>query len=378
MPGRSGQVRLVCVCLVLAVIVFPLYGAQRGGAKKSSTLKIITVQEEDGQILSYRHKTGSIEVRMRGTQLAPDARIKLKAESRPGFLEIDINRRSISGLQPATRYGRDFLTYVMWAVSIDGKALNLGEITFKGDRPISINVTTPYQTFWLLVTAEPDYAVAEPSPKVILYSVNRGSRSERDKKKATPIGGDLFFYTHYTDYDSTPGVPESVPNALLQARKAVELASKSGILAVKRSGGVPVAGAEDRIRKTLNQARTFLAQAESTYKRKPKGSDTVQFARTAAQIAENARALALGAVGGVVIRRLESELAKLQTEVSKVRTALSQARSEALPVVPEIEEPPVEPAEEPPTESIVAQPAVWFGLIGWGLALLLLLRRKTN
>lgn len=378
MPGRFERILLVCVCLVLAVTSFPLSGAQRGSTKKSSTIKTITVQEKDGQILSYRHNTGSIEVRMRGTRLAPDARIKLKVESRPGFLEIDINRRSISGLKPAIQYGRDFLTYVMWAVSIDGKALNLGEITFKGDRPISINVTTPYQTFWLLVTAEPDYAVAEPSSKIILYSVGSEKRSKKDKRKALPIGGDLFFYTHYTDYDSTPGVLGSAPNELLQARKAVELASQSGILAAKPSDGVPVAGAEERTRTTLNQARTFLDQAESTYKRKPKSSDTVQFARTAAQIAENARALALGAVGGVVIRQLESELAKLQTEVSRVRTALSKARSEELPVVPKVEEPPVEPVEEPPTESIITQPAVWFGLIGWGLALLLLLRRKTN
>lgn len=378
MPGRFGWIRCAGLCLLLSASVLPLSGAQRGGAKKSSTIKTITVQEKDGQILSYRHNTGSIEVRMHGTRLAPDARIKLKVESRPGFLEIDINRRSISGLQPATQYGKDFLTYVMWAVSIDGKALNLGEITFKGSRPISINVTTPYQTFWLLVTAEPDYAVAEPSPKVILYSVGSEKRSKKDKRKALPIGGDLFFYTHYTDYDSTPGVPENAPNALLQGRKAVELASQSGILAAKRSDGAPVAAVEERTRTTLNQAKTFLDQAESTYKRNPKDGDAIQFARTAAQIAENARALALGAVGGVVIRQLESELVKLQTEVSRVRTALSKARSEELPVVPAAEEPPAEPAEDPPTASVITQPAVWFGLIGWGLALLLLLRRKTN
>ncbi|HEY9465163.1 MAG TPA: hypothetical protein VIR54_18850 [Vicinamibacterales bacterium] len=63
--------------------------------------------------------------------MAPDARIKLKIGSRPGFVELDINRGGISGLKPAQRLGNDFLTYVLWAVSIDGRASNLGEITSK-------------------------------------------------------------------------------------------------------------------------------------------------------------------------------------------------------------------------------------------------------
>ena len=101
---------------------------------------------------------------MRGTSVAPDAHIKLKVGSRPGFVELDINRGKITGLKPASQFGSDFLTYVLWAVSVDGKAANLGEITFLDDKPISINVTTPYQTFWLMLTAEPNYAVVDPSP----------------------------------------------------------------------------------------------------------------------------------------------------------------------------------------------------------------------
>ena len=96
---------------------------------------------------------------MRGTRLAPEARVTLKIGSRPGFVELDINRGGISGLKPAQRLGNDFLTYVLWAVSIDGRASNLGEITFEGDHPVPVNVTTPYQTFWLMVTAEPNYAI---------------------------------------------------------------------------------------------------------------------------------------------------------------------------------------------------------------------------
>lgn len=90
-------------------------------------------------------------------------------------MELDINQRGITGLKPAHLFGKDFLTYVLWAVSVDGKAANLGEITFDGPNPVSINVTTPYQTFWLMVTAEPDYAVSAPSPQVVLYSVSQSA-----------------------------------------------------------------------------------------------------------------------------------------------------------------------------------------------------------
>jgi hypothetical protein len=192
-------------------------------AQIPAQLRVIDVKEPGGQILSYRHLAGSTEVLMRGTRLAPKAQIKLKIGSRPGFVELDINRGGISGLEPAHRLGKDFLTYVLWVVSVDGKASNLGEITFEGDRPVPVNLTTPYQTFWLMVTAEPNYAVVDPSAHVILYSVKQGS-TEND---ALPITGDLFYFTHYAAYETTPGnAPGDVPNQLLQARKALELASK--------------------------------------------------------------------------------------------------------------------------------------------------------
>ena len=104
---------------------------------------------------------------------------------------------------------------------------NLGEITFEGDRPVPVNLTTPYQTFWLMVTAEPNYAVVDPSPEVVLYSVKEGSGADR---RAIAINRPLFFFTHYAAYESAPaGKLHGVANQLLQAGKAVELASRSGV-----------------------------------------------------------------------------------------------------------------------------------------------------
>ena len=198
---------------LLGIGAIPLVAQHRGTLERPSQLRVVEVKEKDGQILSYRYLAPSTEVTMRGTSIAPGAHVKLKVGSRPGFVELDINRGQITGLKPASQFGVDFLTYVLWAVSVDGKAANLGEITFVDDKPISINVTTPYQTFWLMLTAEPSYAVVDPSPLVVLYSASENP----GRVLAEKIEGSLFFYTHYGDYDTKPMSSDRSPNALQQA-----------------------------------------------------------------------------------------------------------------------------------------------------------------
>lgn len=291
------------------------------------TLQAIEVKDPGGQILSFRYLTGSTLVEMRGTKLMPGASTEMKIGSRPGFTEIDINRGAIRGLEPARRFGKDFLTYVLWAVSVDGEAMNLGEITFDVTGPVSINVTTPYQTFWLMVTAEPDFAVNDPSPVVVLYSINQDSTVTRSK--AQPVPGKLLYYTYYSRYDTSPAtVVAGVPNELLQARKAVELASASGILAVSRAAGEEPLPDEERTRQTLEQARSYLRQSEDALKSNKIG-EASQLARTAAAVAENARALALGAVGGIYVRQLEREIEKLTAEVASLRAEVARLNAES-------------------------------------------------
>jgi len=366
---------------LLALVSTATFAADLETQPKTAQLTLVELKEPDGQILSYRHLAGSIEVYMRGTRRAPEARIKLKIGSRPGFVELDINRGGISGLKPANRLGKDFLTYVLWAVSVDGRASNLGEITFDGDRPVPVNLTTPYQTFWLMVTAEPNYAVVDPSSEVILYSVSEGSPSDN---KALTIGSSLFYFTHYSTYESAPAdTANSAPNQLLQARKAVELASKSGVSAPKGEARATLKE-EEYTREALTQARMFLNRAEAAYKTDPKSQDVIQFARTSAQSAENARALAMGAVGGILLRQLENEVANLRDELAKLQavdpTAVASAASPPPLLVSSpppllVSSPP--PLVVPSPPPLVKQPALWFAVAGWGVAIVLLFRRKT-
>jgi hypothetical protein len=374
---------------VLAVSIWSDQALAADGLERSqlSALTVVNVREPDGQILSYRHLAAPTEVHMRGTRLAPDARVKLKIGSRPGFVELDINRGGITGLTPAHRFGKDFLTYVLWAVSVDGRASNLGEITFDGDNAVAVNVTTPYQTFWLMATAEPNFAVIDPSSRVVLYSVKQGST---DHARAIPISGDLFFFTHYSTYESSPGrVVTGVPNQLQQARKAMELASRSAKL-------VPVVSAagsndEEYAREALNQGRSFLNRAEQAFKTDPMGQDVIQFARTAAQSAENARGLLTGAVGGVVDRQLQNELITVRAELAEIKAtaaALAAAtadgdegngtagpdRSASMPAAEAGGQTMATPSA---MSGIVKQPAVWFAAAGWLLAIVLLFRRRS-
>jgi hypothetical protein len=395
-----GWRRLIS-CWLLGVSAMPLTAQRRSAVEEPGQFKVIQVREPDGQILTYSDLSRPTEVSLGGTSLAREARIKLKIQSasgsssllpfirkrRPGFLEIDINRGNIAGLQPAQRFGKDFLTYVLWAVSGDGKASSLGEISSAGQKPISINARTPYQAFWLMVTAEPDFAVVDPSPQVVLYSIDEEARKEGTEKKVPHKKANLSFSTHYTDYDSAPTAVEGAPSELLQARKAVELASRSGILGLERSSGASEVEEEKHTRETLTRAKAFLVQAESAYKKHPTSNNVVHPARTAAQIAENARALALGVVGGNLIRQLEDELARVRAELEETRAELSKvsAKSSGDPKTSGAQ------ASEPQAESgslgqpspasrlarIVSRPSVWFGLIGWGLAVLLLLRRQS-
>jgi hypothetical protein len=366
--ARWGWYRLLVLPVLASATLF--YADGQILAQKTVQLRVIELNEPESQILSYRHLAGSTEVHMRGTRLAPEAQVKLKIGSRPGFVELDINRGGISGLQPANRFGKDFLTYVLWAVSVDGKASNLGEITFEGERPVPVNLTTPYQTFWLMVTAEPNYAVVDPSAQVVLYSVKQVSRSEN---AALPIRGHLFFFTHYAAYETAPGgAVADTPNQLLQARKAVELASKSGVLAAggKRNASVKE---EAYTHEALTQAKSFLARSEAAYKKDPKDQAVVQFARTSAQSAENARALAMGAVGGLLVRQLERELAEVRDELAKLRIAEANAGKPSAPAT-KVEPRETAPAAAPP---LVKQPALWFAVAGWGVAMVLLFRRRS-
>lgn len=112
----------------------------------------------------YPFLEGSTLVGFRGTHLEPAARGQASVRARGGTLRVHAHFR---GLGHAGRFGPEYLTYVMWAVTPQGRALNLGEVVPVRGRA-HLETSVPMRTFALVVTAEPHFAVTRVSRAVVL------------------------------------------------------------------------------------------------------------------------------------------------------------------------------------------------------------------
>src|SRR5947209_4399940 len=101
---------------------------QRGGDNPIYKITI-NVVERTTTAINYQHRSGSTTIDFRGTPLLPEAKGEAKVESKQGYIEIEVE---FDKLQPATRFGSEFLTYVMWAISPEGRPINLGEVILNG------------------------------------------------------------------------------------------------------------------------------------------------------------------------------------------------------------------------------------------------------
>ena len=130
----------------------------------------VTVISRSVQAINYEHRSGSSKLDFAGTALMPSANGEAKVNSKRGAIEIEAE---FGRLQKPTTFGNEYLTYVLWAISPEGRAVNLGEVLVGGNDRSKLQVTTDLQAFALIVTAEPYYAVRQPSNVVVLENVIR-------------------------------------------------------------------------------------------------------------------------------------------------------------------------------------------------------------
>jgi outer membrane protein OmpA-like peptidoglycan-associated protein len=298
-----------------------------GAAAQSSTpasgaveVRALEIREPGGALLGFASFSGSTEIVLRGIGPAAGASGKLKAEARAGTVELELNSSDLRGLPPPSSLGRDFLTYVLWSVNPAGRATNLGELVLEDGRAANWKITAPAQTFWLLVTAEPHFAVYEPSAQAVLYSL----APPAGMRNAPPaLEAPLVYFTHFADYSTAPAPPRPrLSRELLQAQKAIELAAA----ARGSTGEFPQA---TRIAELLTQADRFRSQAEQAFRAGQEARRVAQFARTATELAEAARALATGAAGDAQLRRLEQQYADARAETERLRAALAAAERQS-------------------------------------------------
>ena len=257
------------------------------------------------EAVDYRHK-GSTKVNLRGTDLAPDVRGEAKVEGAAGGVKIDAN---VEHLRPANSFGLAYLTYVLWAITPQGAPRNLGELIVK-DGKSSVRTTTDLQAFALIVTAEPDFAVAQPSDLIVAQNEIR-----RDTKGGVePVNVTFQLISRETYNAQVQPIDSSVyevsnktPLDLLEARNAVRIAKD--------------AGADKYAPSELQKAQDLLNRAEDYYRRKQGSGPIGTVAREAAQTAEEARVM--------TIKREEEERAELERKAAADREAQAQAQAQA-------------------------------------------------
>jgi len=235
----------------------------------------ISVTARTMKAVSYQHRSGSTKVDFKGTELLPSSRGEAKVESKQGRIEIDAE---FQGLESPAKNGAEYLTYVLWAVTPEGRTSNLGEVLFNGTKS-KLNVTTDLQVFGLIVTAEPYFSVTRPSDLIVMENMVRadtvGKVEEMDAKF------ELLKRGQYQRLSNPLALKpdKKVPLELYEARNAVSIA---------RSMGADKFAAE-----TFQKATENLSQAEAYQKRNAGRKPVTMTARAAVQMAEDSRIIAV-------------------------------------------------------------------------------------
>ena len=269
---------IISTALLLAIAVPG--GATQVQQKDKQPIYTITINVVDRttKAINYQHRSGATKIDFRGTPLLPESRGEAKVESKKGYIEIEVE---FDKLQSATRFGPEFLTYVMWAITPEGRATNLGEVILDGPRS-KLDVTTDLQAFGLVVTAEPYFGVTQPSDVVVMENFVRADTL--GKVEVIDAKYELLPRGEYTvnvlPVDLKPmTLDKNTPLDLYQARNAVRIARW--------------AGADVSAKESYDRASSLLAKAESAKTSKAGSKEIAENARQAVQTAEDARLITL-------------------------------------------------------------------------------------
>ncbi|MEJ2009065.1 MAG: OmpA family protein [Acidobacteriota bacterium] len=268
------------------------------------------------QAVGFEVGGGSTKLDLVGTTLMPEAKGEARVEikSNAGATDIEVK---LKHLRPPTTFGAEFLTYVLWAVTQEGRTLNTGEILLNKNGDGKLSATTPAQTFSLIVTAEPYFAVSVPSEMVVLQSrVRKGTNG-----KIYPVSEyQLMSRAQYEKLGNplamTPDL-RHVPLEMYEARNAVEIAKERGAATY----------APD----IFSKAEASLKSAEDALASKAAKNSVISMARQTVQSAEDARALAVDRQEKErIAKEREAAAAKARAEAeAKAQAAAAEARRKA-------------------------------------------------
>jgi len=265
----------------------------------------VNVISRSVQAINYKHRGGATKLDFAGTDLMPLANGQAKVESKKGYTEIEVE---FGNLQKPTTFGNEYLTYILWAISPEGRAVNLGEVLVGDNSRSKLDVTTDLQAFALVVTAEPYYAVRQPSNVVVLENVVRTDtkgtfETVNAKYELMERGGYIP-----TGYKFDPVVLNSkLPLEFFEARNALRIAQSEG-------AETYASDSYQRAVQSMNKVDEYATQKHID--RKP----MIAVAREAVQTAEDARAIA--------VQKIDEERLAKERQASTDAQAQSQLQAD--------------------------------------------------
>src|SRR5579864_2233388 len=276
-------------------------------ANGTAPLYRVEVVERTTPAVNYLHRSGSSKIDFSGTPLMASGKGSAKVESQRGVIHVSAD---FNNMVAPSSFGPEYLTYVLWAISPDGRPVNLGELTlndYGNGSKSRIEATSDIQTFGMIVTAEPYYGVTQPSDVVVMENIARPDTQgvvERitAKYELLPRGS----YTKAGGFVPL-NVGKKDPFELYEAENAVQIAR--------------LAGAEKYSSDSFQKATDALTQAQRYQSEKPGQKPAITMAREAVVRAEDARVIAL--------RRENEETAEIERQASIARENAEKQNAEA-------------------------------------------------
>ena len=282
--------------------------------------------------LHFRLQGGTAKVDFQGTSLLQGASGEAKVEGKKTTLAIEAK---FQNLEDATKFGLEYLTYVLWAVSPEGRAVNLGELTIEHGNA-RVKASTDLQTFGMIVTAEPYFAVSQPGNMVVIESVPLSGAGENIEAKYELVARGTYSSTNTHIQDAIFGIDPKTPLELFEARNALRIAH--------------IAAADKYASSIIAKADQQLLHAEETYRQKQNKAMIIAAAKEATQTAEEARlmavkqkaeeeaqaaaaareAMARADAEAEARRRADAEAARAQAEAARAQAEKAKAEAERM------------------------------------------------
>jgi outer membrane protein OmpA-like peptidoglycan-associated protein len=273
---RRGAILLVLLACFAAISASSV-PAQSNSQQQRPTYHVTMIPATIVTI-NYQHRSGATSIGFQGSPLLPFAKGRAKVTGKVGRIQINAE---FSKMEPAQKFGDEYLTYVLWAITPEGKSNNLGEILLSGDKT-KIDVTTSLQTFGLIVTAEPYFAVSQPSNVVVLQNVvlpETAGTIEQAPASYQLLDKGAYSYQVSATTSKYSKSDSKVPLELFEAQNAVQIAIN--------------AGAQQYAAEAFNKAQNSLSEAQNLMAKNGNNKLIVQASRDAVQNAADARHIAL-------------------------------------------------------------------------------------